>query len=207
MHATATSTRGTNADRGIRARWRIVDIVAAAVIGVASGVVFWAWDLVWPAASAPLELLLPGSGALLSAVWLFPAVLGGLVVRKPGAALFAELLAATVEALLGNQWGFQTLLSGLVQGLGAELVFLACLYGIWRLWVAIVAGAASGVGLAILDLLLYYAGAKTGFQLAYVVCAVVSGAVIAGIGSWYLMKALARTGALSRFAAGRTAAA
>ena len=35
------------------AGWRTVDIVVAAVIAVAFGVVFWAWNLVW-AAWAPL---------------------------------------------------------------------------------------------------------------------------------------------------------
>ena len=28
-------------------RWRTVDIVVAAIIAVAFGVVFWAWNLLW----------------------------------------------------------------------------------------------------------------------------------------------------------------
>ncbi len=178
----------------------------AAVIGVAFGVVFFGWDLVYGVITKPFELALPGSGALLYAVWLIPAVLGGLVVRKPGAAIFTELVAAVVEALLGSQFGgFQTILSGIVQGLGAEVIFLVFLYSVWRLWVAILAGAASGVGMAINDFVNYYAGSALPFKLVYLACAIVSGAVIAGLGSWYLVRAIARTGALTRFAAGRAA--
>jgi energy-coupling factor transport system substrate-specific component len=198
--------RSTVSSRFGNPRWRVVDIIVAAVIGVAFGVVFFGWDLVYQVVTKPFEFLVPGSGALLYAIWVIPAVLAGIIVRKPGAALFAELVAAIVEALLGSQFGgFQTILSGLVQGIGAEIVFLAVLYSVWRLWVAMLAGAASGVGMSINDFINYYAGSALGFKAVYLGCAIVSGAVIAGIGSWYLAKALARTGALTRFAAGRTA--
>ncbi|MCU1415040.1 MAG: hypothetical protein JWN80_2380 [Microbacteriaceae bacterium] len=190
----------------INPRWRVVDIIVAAIIGVAFGVVFFGWDLVYGVVTKPMEFLLPGSGALLYAIWLIPAVLAGIIVRKPGAALFAELVAALVEALLGSQFGgFQTILSGLAQGIGAEIVFLAVLYSVWRLWVAMLAGAASGIGMAINDFINYYAGSTLAFKAVYLGCAIISGAIIAGLGSWYLAKALARTGALTRFAAGRTA--
>jgi energy-coupling factor transport system substrate-specific component len=194
----------TKPKRRINFRWRVVDIVIAAVLAVASGVVFWGWDQAWTPLSKPLDALLPGLDSLLGGVWLFAAVLVALIVRKPGAALFAELVAATVEALLGNQWGALTLLSGLVQGLGAEIIFAIFLYTSWRLGTAILAGAASGLGLAILDLTLYYAGSKPEFITIYGVGSIISGAVIAGLLSWLVVRALAQTGALNRFAAGRT---
>jgi energy-coupling factor transport system substrate-specific component len=190
--------------RRFTARWRVVDIVIAAVLAVASGVAFWGWDALSAPLGKPLEALLPGFSGLLGGVWLFAAVLVALVVRKPGAALFAELVAATVEALLGNQWGPVTLLYGLVQGLGAELVFAVFLYSSWRVGTAILAGAAAGVGLAILDLPLYYPGASSTFDLIYGITSVLSGAIIAGLLSWFVVRALAETGALGRFAAGRT---
>ncbi|MDQ1545338.1 MAG: energy-coupling factor transport system permease protein [Actinomycetota bacterium] len=192
--------------RRIVFRWRVVDIIVAAVVGVAFGVVFYGWDLVYAIPTKPLELLLPGTQALLYGVWLIPAVLGALIVRKPGAALFTELVAATLEALLGAQWGgFQTILQGIVQGLGAEVIFAILLYSSWRLWAAILAGAASGASMAINDFINSYAGATVAFKASYGISAVVSGAIIAGVGSWFLVRALARTGALSRFAAGREA--
>ncbi|MDQ1555883.1 MAG: energy-coupling factor transport system permease protein [Actinomycetota bacterium] len=201
-----TTTISAPTRRRINPRWRVVDIIIASVLGVASGVIFAGWDLVYEPVTKPLELLLPGSGALLYAVWLFPGVLGALVIRKPGAAIFTEVLAAVVESLLGGPFGgWQTIFTGIIQGIGAELVFLAVLYGIWRLWVAVLAGAASGVAMAVNDTLNSYAAAGLPFKVSYFVCSIVSGAVIAGIGSWYLVRALAKTGALSRFASGRTA--
>ena len=112
--------------------WRTRDIVVAAVIGVAFGVVFWAWGLAWGAFDRPALSTLPRPFATsVYAVWLIPAVLAPLIIRKPGAALFAEMVAAGVSALLGSQWGVDTLLSGFVQGAAAELVFAFTLYRIW----------------------------------------------------------------------------
>ncbi len=186
-----------------RFAWRVVDIVVASAIGVAAGLVFFAWNLIYSPLTAPLEAALPGLQALVYGVWLFAGVLGGLIIRKPGAAVFVEIVAATVSALLGAQWAFLTLEAGLVQGLGAELVFLLFFYSNWRAIVAILAGAVSGLAMAINDLILWYPGARVEFALIYGVSAIVSGGVIAGLGSWTLARGLARTGALNRFAAGR----
>ncbi len=186
-------------------QWRVVDIVVASVLGVAGGLVMTLWNLVYSPVTGPLELALPGLQALLYAVWLFPAVLVGLVVRKPGAALYGELVAAAVSALLGGMWGWTAIAWGLVQGLGAEIVFAILLYRAWGLVPAILAGMGAGVGMTIMDLTFYYAGTRPEFMVVYALSAIVSGAVIAGFGSWLLVRGLARTGALSRFAAGREA--
>jgi energy-coupling factor transport system substrate-specific component len=197
--STPSTSRGPRADRY---RWRVVDIVVASVIGIASGLVFVAWNVAYNL-STPLAALLPGLQALLGGGWLFAGVLSALVVRKPGAALFGELVAAALSALVGNQWGASTLLSGLVQGLGAELVFALFLYLNWRFGVAVLAGAAAGLALAINDLVTYYPGSDAAFIGIYTVCSVISGAVLAGVLSWVVVRALARTGALNRFASGR----
>ncbi|MDH6181304.1 energy-coupling factor transport system substrate-specific component [Microbacteriaceae bacterium SG_E_30_P1] len=190
-----------------RFRWRVVDIVIAAVIGVAAGLVFFLWNQVYNPLTAPLEAALPGLQALMYGVWLFAGVLGGLIIRKPGAALFTELVAATVSALLGASWGPLTIEAGLVQGLGAELIFLLFLYRVWSPYVAVLAGAAAGLAMGINDLILWYPGATLGFQVTYAASAIASGAIIAGLGSWLIARGLARTGALDRFASGRENAA
>jgi energy-coupling factor transport system substrate-specific component len=66
------------------------------------------------------------------------------------------------------------------------------------------AGAAAGVCLTVLDLVLYYPAAGLTFDIIYGVTSVSSGAVIAGLLSWLLVRALARTGVLNRFASGST---
>jgi len=186
-------------------RWRVVDIVVASVVAVACAVVFLLWNVGNEVPGTLLKPLLPGIQGLLAGPWLIAGVLGGLIVRKPGAALYTELVAATISALVGNQWGAFTIVSGLVQGLGAEIVFLVFLYGVWRLPVAILAGAGAGLACGINDRLLWYAGADTLFTVVYIAATTVSGAVIAGIGGWLVTRGLAATGALSRFASGRTA--
>ncbi|MBN3457620.1 ECF transporter S component [Mycobacterium sp. DSM 3803] len=187
----------------IMVRWRVVDIVVASVLAVAAGLVFVFWNIASNPLTAPLTALLPGLQALAGGGWLFAGVLTALVIRKPGAALYGEVVAATVSALVGNQWGVLTIESGLVQGLGAELVFAIFLYRRWNLPVAALAGAAAGLALAINDLILWYPGSTTAFAAIYTVSAIVSGTVIAGVLSWYVVKALAKTGALSRFDSGR----
>jgi energy-coupling factor transport system permease protein len=205
VHASSTLFTSSATQRPGSLRWRVVDIVIASVIGVASGLVF----IIWNQASNPLGALLtpvlPGLQALLGGGWLFAGVLGGLIIRKPGAAIYTELLAAVVSTLIGNQWGPLTLVSGVVQGLGAELVFALFRYRNHRLIVALLAGAAAGLGLAINDLILWYPGSAAAFAAIYTVSAVVSGVILAGLLPWLAVRALARTGALSRFAAGREA--
>jgi energy-coupling factor transport system substrate-specific component len=201
VHATISST-------GLSSRvlrWRVVDIVVASVVAVASGVVFWVWDIVSNPISGPVGTVLPGFQGIINGPWLFAGVLVALIVRKPGAALFGELVAAVVSALIGTQWGVATLLSGVVQGLGAEIVFALFLYANWRLVPALLAGAGAGVAESILDLLYWYPGSKAEFIVVYAITTTVSGLIVAGLGSWLLVRALARTGALSRFAAGREA--
>jgi energy-coupling factor transport system substrate-specific component len=204
VHATVTSTSPSVRPDGRRLRWRVVDIVVASVIGVAVGVVFWAWGVVWGPISTPIQALLPGLQAAPAVVWLVAGVLGALVIRKPGAAVYTELVAAIVSALIGSQWGgLLTIEAGLVQGLGAELVFAIFLYRNWRLPVALLAGAGAGLAMAINDLILWYAGAAPAFAVVYTISAVVGGALIAGGLSWLAVRGLARAGALDRFAAGR----
>jgi energy-coupling factor transport system substrate-specific component len=184
-------------------RWRVVDIVVASVLAVAAGLVFVFWNIASNPLSAPLVALLPGLQGLVGGGWLFAGVLTALVIRKPGAALYGELVAATVSALVGNQWGVMTIESGLVQGLGAELVFALFLYRRWNLPVAVLAGAAAGAALAVNELIIYYPGSTTAFAIIFAVSAVLSGAIIAGVLSWFIVRGLAKTGALSRFDSGR----
>ena len=186
-----------------RFAWRVVDIVTAAVIGVAAGFVFFAWNLFYSPLTAPLEAALPGLQALLYGVWLFAGVLGGVIIRKPGAALFTEVVAASVSALIGAKWAMLTLESGIVQGLAAELIFLLFFYKSWRAPVAILAGALAGLAMAVNDIVLWYPAADATFMVIYAVSAVISGALIAGLGGWALARAVARTGALNRFEVGR----
>ncbi len=187
-----------------RATWPVVDIVVAGVLGVAGGFFFWGVAAVWEPVTKPLAFY-PPLAAVLAGLWLVPGVLGGLVLRRPGAAVFAELVAAVLEALLGNQWGFSTVWYGLLEGLGAEMVLALLLYRAWGLVAALLAGAGAGVTVGLMDSFVYYPTFSSAYKSAYIGLAVASGAIIAGLGSWALTRALATTGALAPLASGRAA--
>jgi energy-coupling factor transport system permease protein len=184
------------------ARWRTVDIVVTAVLGVAFGVVFWAWNLLWAATGAAFTAF-PPAQAFMYGVWLLPAVLAPLVVRKPGAGLFAELVAAVLSALLGSSWGSIILLYGLLQGLAGELGYAVFAWRRFGWPQALLSSLLAGAMAAVLDLVFYYPTWSGGWKLAYLVVVAASTVVVAGIGGTALVRALARTGALSAFASGR----
>ncbi len=180
-------------------RWRTVDIVVTAALGVAFGVVFTGWNVVFNSVAAgglapPLYIL--------SGVWLIPAVLAPLIVRLPGAALLAETMAATVSLLLGSPYGLDTIFSGLVQGAGAEIVFALALYRRWTLPMSVLAACGAGLGMWFHDMTVYFPGVDLSIQLAYGAFMLLSAAVVAGIGSWYLVRLLRPTGVLAAFPSG-----
>ncbi|GAA1820969.1 ECF transporter S component [Luedemannella flava] len=183
-------------------RWRTLDIVVASVIAVAFGVVFWGWNQLWTGVEGAFKAFPPANGAI-AGVWFLPAVVGPLVIRKPGAGLFTETVAAIISALLGAQWGLTTVLYGLLQGAGGEAAFAATAYRSFRLPSALVGGALAGAAGGLLDVGLYYADWSSGWQLAHILITAASGLVIAGLGGWALTRALAQTGALDRFPSGR----
>ncbi|HEX5533969.1 MAG TPA: ECF transporter S component [Actinomycetales bacterium] len=199
--SSATIDQTPPATRG----WRVVDIVVASVLGVAAGVVFWAWGLAWGPLSGLLAVFAPLAG-LLAGGWLFAGVLGGLVIRKPGAALFTEVVAGVVSMMVGTQWGFSVLLWAVLEGLGAELGFALLRYRRWGLSAALLSGGLAGVVVGILDTTFTsYVTWEITWRAVYFGCAVISGLMIAGLLSWVAVRALATTGALAPFASGRTA--
>ena len=187
-------------------RWRVVDIVVAAVLGVAIGLVFWGWNTIGYAWFGAADALTPGLGGMAVGIWLLGGVVGGLVIRKPGAALVVELVAAIVSMLIGNVWGISTVLSGLVQGLGAEIIFALFFYRRFGIAVAALAGIGAAVAAWVFEL--FYGSSPNilksfEFNTIYLVSVAVSGAILAGVVGWLLVRALAVTGALNRFAVGR----
>ena len=145
----------------------------------------------------------PPSIGLIAGLWVLAGPLAGAIIRKPGAALLCELIAAIVEAVLGSHFGATVLLSGLIQGLGAELIFAAFGYRKFNLWVTSLAGLLAAAFMSVSENIMYNAEWQFGFQAAYTVCAIISGVVISGIGAWFAYRAIAKTGALTSFASGR----
>lgn len=186
-----------------RYAWRVVDIVVAAVLGIAVGLIFVGWNFVGDLVGDTLKLIYPPLKGLLGGMWLLGGVLGGLIIRKPGAAIFVELVAALVPVLTGSQWGLSSLASGLLQGAGAELVFLVFFYRVWKLPVAILAGVGAAIFEWCYEILVWYLGWRGLYKGLYLGCLALSGAILAGVLGWALTRGLARTSVLDRFESGR----
>ncbi|MBW3083970.1 putative HMP/thiamine permease protein YkoE [Austwickia sp. TVS 96-490-7B] len=201
-HPDTTRPTGVLA-RGGPFAWRAIDLVTLAVLGVAFGVVFWGFStFIYPLVEVFTQLF-PPAGELMLGVWLLPAVLGALVVRRPGAALFIELVAASIEAILGNKWGGAVLISAVLQAGGVEFAVALYRWRRWKLDVAVLAGALAAVSEIVLyEWWTYVAEYSPLYKAAYLGCGVISGVVVAGILSWKAIQLLAATGVLHAFPAG-----
>lgn len=202
--------------------WRTVDILTVAFLGAALGIVFWGWGVVYNGPVTALKIGYAPLMGLFVGPWFLAGVVGGLVVRRPGAALFAEVVAALVSMIPGTEWGATVLVSGILQGLGAELAFAIFGYRLFGVGAAMLAGLlsaplewlfetmsfpASWADVPVLSVLAegggWYAEWVWRDKLVYLLAMGVSGVVLAGVVGWLLVRALAAAGALSAFPAGQ----
>ncbi len=202
--------------------WRTVDLITIAFLGAALGIAFWGWGIFYNGPITALKIGYAPLMGLFTGPWLLAGVVGGLVVRRPGAALFCEVVAALVSMLPGTEWGATVLVSGVLQGLGAELAFALLGYRFFGVGAAALAGVlstplewlfetlsfpASWADVPGLSVLAngggWYAEWVWRDKLAYLAAMGVSGIVLAGVVGWLLTRALARAGALSAFPAGQ----
>ena len=179
-------------------RWRTLDVILTANLALVFGLLFVGWGLVWNAIQ-PLEAVLPGLRDIAYGFWFLAAIVVPYIVRKPGAALAAEALAALAELLAGGEWGLTLLISGLVQGGLAEIVFAAAGYRKWNLPVLALAGAAAGVGSLVVDYAFWYSTLAPGVLAIMLVMRLISGALLAGWFGKVIVDGLSRAGALGAF--------
>lgn len=175
----------------------IFEIVLTLVLAVALGVAFWGWTFVYDAFKPILKVA--GLSYLVAGFWILASILIPYIVRKPGVALMASVMAAFVESLL-THWGMLSLLWGLVQGIGAEIIFLSFFYRKWNLLVLILAAATSSVFSYTLDYFIYdYGALSVNFNLLQLGSYVISAVFLAGVLSYFLGKRLTRLGILDQF--------
>jgi len=188
--------------RGELSDWKTVDVILTANLAVVFGLLFLGWAFVWDAV-AFLNTLLPGLRDLFYGFWFIAAIVAPYIVRRPGAALAAETLAALAELLAGGEWGLTLLISGLVQGGLAEVVFAGTGYKRYDLLTLMIAGAAAGVGSLVVDRVFWYPDLTLGVLGVMLVARIISGALLSGwLGKW-LVDAIADAGALNSFAIGQ----
>ena len=201
MHTTIDSEPGAPL-ASTRRGWRTQDLVLIAVLAVVFGFLYMQWVPVWLAARAFGAQV--GQEALFG-FWLAGGTLASYIIRRPGAALVGEFLAALAEVLFGAAAGTPLLITGLMQGLGAELVFGARRYRDYSLLTVLAAGAVAAlVALPWNWSRLGYFELNPGFMALLLVVRLLSGTILGGLFPKLLGDALAKTGVLSGFALGRS---
>ncbi len=175
--------------------WTLREILIVAVLGAVFGVLYLAWVQVWLIAQA---IFGPVTMDVVMGFWFIVSIIAAAIIRKPGAALVSELLAAATQILLGSPAGLLLLLTGLVQGAGAEAVFAATRWRDYRLPVLIAAGVGASVFSFIYTWIRFdYGALAPGLLVTMFVLRCISGALLGGVLGHYIVEALYRTGVLS----------
>lgn len=202
-HEGATSSKGSM-------RWRSLDIAVCGVLGAVFGVIYWGTSALLSWILPLMTAILPGLASLLHGLYYFPVTLSLLIIRKPGAAIYANLVAVLVELLLGNG-GYSSglvLIEAFLQALCAEVVYAIFRYRKWTVGVTVFAGVVVALAYNAFLILFFYQGVSFMSPRGIIgtVCEVVSGVLFAGILSWFLFKEIVATGALDRFSSGQVKA-
>ncbi|MCF6411287.1 ECF transporter S component [Pseudalkalibacillus salsuginis] len=170
---------------------KLTDILVTIVIAIGFGIVYKLWGPLYYFVK-PLGLHID---QLIYGMWFMAATVAYLIIRKPGVAFLAEVAAASGEFLVGSEWGLEVLLFGVVQGLFAELVFMAFRYKRFDVTVVSLAAIGSAVGSIIMD---YYKGYIEDLALwnlsLFLGFRIIGSILIAGVAAYYLVKALEKTG-------------
>lgn len=179
-------------------RWSLREILILAVLGAVFGVLYLGWVQVWLIAQA---IFGPVTMDVVMGFWFIVSIIAAAIIRKPGAALASEMLAAVMEILLGSPAGLLLLLAAFVQGAGAEAVFAATGWRNYRLPVLM----AAGVGAAIFSFIytwisFNYSALAPGLLIAMFALRCLSGALLGGLLGHFIVEALYRTGVLSGLA-------
>ncbi|HEX8227818.1 MAG TPA: ECF transporter S component [Chloroflexia bacterium] len=194
------------ASNTVFASWQTRDILLLALVAAAFGPLFVQWQAVYTGFGGFLLQLGVGAGwnDIAQGFWFLPAILVPYIIRRPGAALFAETLAAAVSVLAGSPYGIiGAAVGGLVQGMGAEVIFM--LWG-WRRydWLTLsLAGAASAITGFVYYWPIYYAALDATLLAITATAFVIGVLLLAVIPGKLLGDALLATGVLDRFQIGR----
>jgi len=175
--------------------WTLREILIVAVLGAVFGVLYLGWVQVWLIAQAIFGSV---TMDVVMGFWFIVSIIAAAIIRKPGAALLSEVLAALIQVLLGSPAGLMLLVSGLVQGAGAEAVFAATRWKNYRLPVLMAAGVGAAIFSFIYTWIRFDYGALVpGLLVTMFVLRCLSGALLGGLAGHLVTEALYRTGVLS----------
>jgi energy-coupling factor transport system substrate-specific component len=181
--------------------WTLRELLIVAVLGAVFGVLYLGWVQIWLIAQAIFGAV---TMDVVMGFWFIVSIIAAAIIRKPGAALLSELLAALMQVLLGSPAGLLLLVTGLVQGAGAEAVFAATHWRRYSLPVLMLAGVGAAIAsFAYTWIRFDYGALAPGLLVAMFVLRCLSGALLGGLLGHLVTEALYRTGVLSGLAIDR----
>lgn len=177
--------------------WKMKEVVLTVILAVACGVIYLGWSTLWIPISA---LVGPVGAGFMFGIWIIASPIVAYIIRKPGAALIAEVAAAAVELLTGSHFGLSALLIGVFQGIGAEIAFAIFGYKRYNLMTLMLSGAFAAVAGVLYNLIAngfgYY---TTQVLLLTLVIQIISGMVLGGWLAKVIVEALCKTGVLDQY--------
>ncbi|WDF53104.1 ECF transporter S component [Paenibacillus sp. KACC 21273] len=177
--------------------WKMKEVVLTVILAVACGVIYLGWSTLWIPISA---LVGPVGAGFMFGIWIIASPIVAYIIRKPGAALIAEVAAAAVELLTGSHFGLSALLIGVFQGIGAEIAFAVFGYKRYNLMTLMLSGALAAVGGVLYNVIAngfgYY---TTQVLITTLVIQVISGMILGGWLAKIIVEALCKTGVLDQY--------
>jgi len=181
--------------------WTLRELLIVAVLGAVFGVLYLGWVQIWLVAQAIFGAV---TMDVFMGFWFIVSMIAAAIIRKPGAALLSEFLAALMQLLLGSPAGLLLLVSGLVQGAGAEAVFAATRWRRYSLPVLMLAGVGAAIAsFAYTWIRFDYGALAPGLLVTMFVLRCLSGALLGGLLGHLVTQALYKTGVLSGLAIDR----
>lgn len=187
------------------AKWKLNDVILMAILATIFAAVYLGvfylglglQTILMPYGLAPFGF------EVIYGVWFMAATIAAYIIRKPGAALITEVLAAAIELLMGNAGGVILLLTGFIQGLGVELGFALFRYKRYDLLSMTISGILAALFIFGFELyyLQYYLLSPL-LLLSQLIVRFLSAFTFAGLISKLSCDALARTGVLKNHSIG-----
>lgn len=175
--------------------WSTKDILVTGMIGVVFSFVLIAATYAYLAVIGGFG---PAFARVFNGVYLIPGLMALYLIRKPGAALVAQLIAGTVMIPF-SPYGWFMLIGQGVNGLTTEIPFFSVLYKKYSLAFLMVAGGvASCIGTLSEYPMAGYASLDASIQLTMFTISAISGG-LGGLIAKILAEAVMKTGLLSEY--------
>ncbi|ALN76121.1 MULTISPECIES: ECF transporter S component [Staphylococcus] len=172
------------------------DILVTVLISVIFAVIYNLWWVAYYTVQ-PLGLHLD---QLMYGMWFAAAVVAYLIIPKMGIALIAEFAAGAGETIIMGRFDIPTIIYALLQGLACEIVFAIFKYQSRAFMVSVLAGMAAAIISFPVDWYYGYLNEVAAWNLILlIIFRLLSGAVLAGVFPYYLVKALDKTGVTKLF--------